>query len=98
MHTEATCGRVFFASRRRHTRYWRDWSSDVCSSDLDLLRLSTPAGIAAYDLDAPIVGMGLWGGRVAIATQASLYTLGGYADPTAAKWTEIGRASGRERV
>src|SRR3712207_1939340 len=25
---------VFFSSRRRHTRYWRDWSSDVCSSDL----------------------------------------------------------------
>src|SRR3712207_4626902 len=22
------------SSRRRHTRYWRDWSSDVCSSDL----------------------------------------------------------------
>src|SRR5215203_5066777 len=28
----------FFSSRRRHTRYWRDWSSDVCSSDLDVLR------------------------------------------------------------
>src|SRR5258707_12030000 len=28
-------GLFFFASRRRHTRYWRDWSSDVCSSDLD---------------------------------------------------------------
>src|SRR3712207_1942622 len=27
-------GRLFFSSRRRHTRYWRDWSSDVCSSDL----------------------------------------------------------------
>src|SRR3712207_9090636 len=26
----------FFSSRRRHTRYWRDWSSDVCSSDLEL--------------------------------------------------------------
>src|SRR3712207_1132914 len=26
----------FFSSRRRHTRYWRDWSSDVCSSDLVL--------------------------------------------------------------
>src|SRR5438445_2882713 len=26
----------FFSSRRRHTRYWRDWSSDVCSSDLYL--------------------------------------------------------------
>src|SRR3712207_7146033 len=25
----------FFSSRRRHTRYWRDWSSDVCSSDLE---------------------------------------------------------------
>src|SRR3712207_8707009 len=28
---------VFFSSRRRHTRYWRDWSSDVCSSDLDAI-------------------------------------------------------------
>src|ERR687890_1445960 len=27
----------FFSSRRRHTRYWRDWSSDVCSSDLSAL-------------------------------------------------------------
>src|SRR5690625_7865100 len=26
----------FFSSRRRHTRWPRDWSSDVCSSDLDL--------------------------------------------------------------
>src|SRR5437764_6987326 len=25
----------FFSSRRRHTRYIGDWSSDVCSSDLD---------------------------------------------------------------
>src|SRR6266496_3054458 len=27
----------FFSSRRRHTRSLRDWSSDVCSSDLVLL-------------------------------------------------------------
>src|SRR5438445_1087862 len=27
------CGFIL-SSRRRHTRYWRDWSSDVCSSDL----------------------------------------------------------------
>src|SRR2546429_4465447 len=26
----------FFSSRRRHTRCSRDWSSDVCSSDLNL--------------------------------------------------------------
>src|SRR5215203_381663 len=32
----------FFSSRRRHTRYWRDWSSDVCSSDLP----AVPAGRA----------------------------------------------------
>src|SRR3712207_5700860 len=38
----AACGgfsnRMYvFSSRRRHTRYWRDWSSDMCSSDLDLV-------------------------------------------------------------
>src|SRR5699024_11395936 len=27
----------FFSSRRRHTRSKRDWSSDVCSSDLNAL-------------------------------------------------------------
>src|SRR5690606_12543132 len=38
----------FFSSRRRHTRFSRDWSSDVCSSDLgdpctrDGYRSSTP--------------------------------------------------------
>src|SRR5690349_22537394 len=29
------CMNFFFSSRRRHTRSLRDWSSDVCSSDLD---------------------------------------------------------------
>src|SRR5690606_40969066 len=28
------CSLFFFSSRRRHTRFSRDWSSDVCSSDL----------------------------------------------------------------
>src|SRR5690606_39335679 len=28
------CVLFFFSSRRRHTRFSRDWSSDVCSSDL----------------------------------------------------------------
>src|SRR5690606_40069441 len=27
----------FFSSRRRHTRFSRDWSSDVCSSDLPIV-------------------------------------------------------------
>src|SRR5256886_5605651 len=30
----ASCGYCFFSSRRRHTRFDCDWSSDVCSSDL----------------------------------------------------------------
>src|SRR5699024_11410567 len=30
----------FFSSRRRHTRSKRDWSSDVCSSDLCPLQIS----------------------------------------------------------
>src|SRR5437660_10093176 len=29
----------FFSSRRRHTRWPRDWSSDVCSSDLFLQQI-----------------------------------------------------------
>src|SRR5690606_41045565 len=29
------CRVFFFSSRRRHTRFSRDWSSDVCSSDLE---------------------------------------------------------------
>src|SRR2546427_3190307 len=35
----------FFSSRRRHTRFDCDWSSDVCSSDLDAWFLAAvPAG------------------------------------------------------
>src|SRR5690606_39381971 len=30
-----SCCVFFFSSRRRHTRFSRDWSSDVCSSDLN---------------------------------------------------------------
>src|SRR6266446_4891878 len=35
----------FFSSRRRHTRLQGDWSSDVCSSDLEAR--GAPAGVAA---------------------------------------------------
>src|SRR5207249_5233207 len=41
----------FFSSRRRHTRSKRDWSSDVCSSDLGTieadiaLKITTPPGV-----------------------------------------------------
>src|SRR5690606_40535726 len=35
-HSYWICFFFFFSSRRRHTRFSRDWSSDVCSSDLQL--------------------------------------------------------------
>src|SRR5258707_3511009 len=48
----------FFSSRRRHTRYWRDWSSDVCSSDLNYERpiyYSAPAQ-ATPPSNGPVAG------------------------------------------
>src|SRR5207245_3723138 len=50
----------FFSSRRRHTRCYRDWSSDVCSSDLapnggveDLFTVSGRADAGACSLRQP---------------------------------------------
>src|SRR5690625_5315602 len=41
----------FFSSRRRHTRSPRDWSSDVCSSDLHLHAVITlPTDDSDYSL------------------------------------------------
>src|SRR6266436_9581050 len=37
----------FFASRRRHTRCSRDWSSDVCSADLSGTCTTTPVSRVA---------------------------------------------------
>src|SRR5260370_15654988 len=36
------CIRFFFSSRRRHTRFKCDWSSDVCSSDLYTVSIRYP--------------------------------------------------------
>src|SRR3712207_4291056 len=51
----------FFSSRRRHTRYWRDWSSDVCSSDLReerlVLALSEEEGVLVVLPDLARVGV-----------------------------------------
>src|SRR3712207_2002489 len=44
----------FFSSRRRHTRYWRDWSSDVCSSDLAAAEFH-PAVLEAFHARVPLV-------------------------------------------
>src|SRR5882762_4010004 len=48
----------FFSSRRRHTRFKCDWSSDVCSSDLDDL---AAAIVRATDAGARVINMSLGG-------------------------------------
>src|SRR5699024_11490236 len=41
----------FVSSRRRHTRSKRDWSSDVCSSDLpDVAGILTPGQVAGLQI------------------------------------------------
>src|SRR2546421_12644867 len=48
----ACTGFFFFSSRRRHTISDRDWSSDVCSSDLELDPVCPGAFLARLDLEA----------------------------------------------
>src|SRR5256885_9567371 len=89
-------GFFFFSSRRRHTRLQGDWSSDVCSSDLQLELARLLAGGA--------------GERAAlVAEELALEQLGGQrravdlherlaAPRRALVQGEIGRAACRERV
>src|SRR2546427_1621759 len=43
----------FFSSRRRHTRFDCDWSSDVCSSDLDTMILDADEPLDLSELIDP---------------------------------------------
>src|SRR5699024_1103690 len=60
---------VFFASRRRHTRSKRDWSSDVCSSDLQFFRVIDRAGAIGVGSTTAGLALGLVG--FAVATQCT---------------------------
>src|SRR5207253_5367314 len=87
----------FFSSSRRHTRWPRDWSSDVCSSDL-----APPAAVWSWrvvyrsSLAVTVSGVGLecWSfvGDGAAGGADAVRALKG--DDEGA---EIGRASCRER-
>src|SRR5256886_12917699 len=87
----------FFSSRRRHTRFDCDWSSDVCSSDLGVPASSDPARIL-------VAGCGTGQNAIAAAkrfSDASVLAID-FSRASLAyamrKTREIGRASCRERV
>src|SRR5256885_3224366 len=79
----------FFSSRRRHTRLQGDWSSDVCSSDLEQQAVGVDVG------EAPAVAVGhlIIVGRIGVQDGAARQDEGAGEEAR-----EIGRASCRERV
>src|SRR5438874_8676928 len=87
----------FFSSRRRHTRSLRDWSSDVCSSDLRPRPLVQETGRAISSL--------IWAGLLLIVGVPAAGAWLAVKNPKLAAEMargllamEIGRASCRERV
>src|SRR5437868_869681 len=74
---------IFFSSRRRHTRSKRDWSSDVCSSDLAVIH-------RAACLRTVLKHAARW---ITAEDDIKLACL-----PQGQKHFKIGRASCRERV
>src|SRR5690348_14974044 len=78
----------FFSSRRRHTRWTGDWSSDVCSSDLGHVPAMTLDDVVVFqERRAALEDPKLWAHELKHVIQF-------------AEWgvDEIGRASCRERV
>src|SRR5690606_13060320 len=66
----------FFSSRRRHTRFSRDWSSDVCSSDLPRIVVDADVGASGVLLEQPGEGES----RVAVPLQVLLVRIPQNAD------------------
>src|SRR5690348_18066087 len=85
----------FFSSRRRHTRWTGDWSSDVCSSDLDgtvVMGLTLVAeACRGYGRPEPAIGILRLGSGNAIADTV------GATDDTAADLGRLGRGHGAWR-
>src|SRR5256886_11112858 len=90
---------VFFSSRRRHTRFDCDWSSDVCSSDLAIIRLEQ---LYPLRCDLLEVTLGPYGeGTPVVWVQEEPANMGAWIFMKLQfgdSLFEIGRASCRERV
>src|SRR5207253_7542522 len=93
----------FFSSRRRHTRWPRDWSSDVCSSDLLQTGPRLRRGLFSFDGQAALLQL-----RVVAGVGQAHAVDGGEGEPGGRSprgrgalplvGAEIGRASCRERA
>src|SRR5207245_5680210 len=91
---------VFFSSRRRHTRCYRDWSSDVCSSDLWNIDKRQPALTLRGHAHAVLALDFARDGRLASADQdgwVRIWDAGAPRKDLVCRG-QIGRASWRERV
>src|SRR5690606_40019694 len=86
------CDEFFFSSRRRHTRFSRDWTSDVCSSDLVHQLGPHPVGEFPQPARAHVVG-GELGSQI-----AHPFLGGSGVGGDQLHDIEIGRASCRDRV
>src|SRR6266542_3364063 len=92
----------FFSSRRRHTRCYRDWSSDVCSSDLADPQAPLPAALAALlgEFGCPVLPMRYESAELAkiainmclVASIATANTLAELCERIGADWGEIAPA------
>src|SRR5207245_8187331 len=105
------CG-FFFSSRRRHTRCYRDWSSDVCSSDLVVLDIAAsrdrrPTFLAtirrvAAELSIPLTAGGgirtLEDGRAVVRAGADKVTVNTAAVARPELITELSREFGAQAV
>src|SRR5207237_1611823 len=88
----------FFSSRRRHTRFKCDWSSDVCSSDLIIILVSVPMSLAGALI---FISLGIGGASINIYTQVGLVTLMGLVSKHGILMVEVAnelREQGKDRT
>src|SRR5207249_9032595 len=91
----------FFSSRRRHTRSKRDWSSDVCSSDLSVSAYGMSETILGGNAAIPLSTVAPLKLSLLLEANGRLFDIrGATADdvPSIKTRFKIGRASCRERV
>src|SRR5699024_11479951 len=90
----------FFSSRRRHTRSKRDWSSDVCSSDLSVFGHRTPLQLTDLPVAVlyvlAVTSVGVYGIVLAGWSSGSTYPLLGGLRSTAQVIRSEERRVGKE--